>query len=133
MDFSENLSQLFKHEKQSSHFNKKQYSLKCTVMHDKEGNKYIYHLSDHLEHNFAFTFCVMNYLSFIRFKSDNCSTQYKCKYVFGKCAELAAERGVPVIWYYGVTGHRKGLVNAISGFGVKGPLRKAVVTEDLFL
>ena len=67
-------------------------------MYDKEGNKYIYHLSDHLEHNFAFTFCVINHLaslsnetSFICFKSDNCSTQYKCKYVFGKCAELAAE------------------------------------------
>ena len=51
--------------------------------------------------------------------------------MFGKCAELAAERGAPVVWYYGVSGHGKGLVNAMSGFGVKGPLRKAVVT-DLF-
>ena len=139
MDFSENLPQLFKHEPQSSHFNKKRYSLHCTVMHDKEGNKSIYHLSDHFEHNFAFTFCVMNHLtslsneaSFIGFKSDNCSTQYKCKYVFGKFAELAAERGVPVVWCYGVSGHGKGLVNAMSGFGVKSPLRKAVVTEDVF-
>ena len=52
--------------------------------------------------------------------------------MFGKCAELAAERGVPVVWYYGVSGHSKGLVDVMSGFGVKGPLRKAVVTEDLF-
>ena len=63
MDFSENLPQLFKHEPQSSHFNRKQYSLHYTVMHDKEVNKYIYHLSDHLEHNFAFTFCVINHLT----------------------------------------------------------------------
>ena len=104
MDFSENLPQLLKYEPQSSHFNRKQYSSHCTVIHDKEGDKYIYHLSDHLEHSFAFTFCVINHLtspsnkaSFIRFKSDNCRTQYKCKYVFGKCAELAAERGIPVV------------------------------------
>ena len=33
--------------------------------------------------------------------------------------------------YFGVSGHGKGLVDAMSGFGVKSPLRKAVVTEDL--
>ena len=33
--------------------------------------------------------------------------------------------------YYGAAGHGKGLVDAMSGFGVKGPLRKAVVTENL--
>ena len=33
MDFSENLSQQFKYEPQSCHFNKKQYSLHCTVEH----------------------------------------------------------------------------------------------------
>ena len=31
MDFSENISQMYKHEPQSSHFNKQQYSLHCTV------------------------------------------------------------------------------------------------------
>jgi len=35
-----------------------------------------------------------------------------------------------VLVYYGAAGHGKGLVDAMSGFGVKGPLRKAVVTED---
>ena len=34
-----------------------------------------------------------------------------------------------VIIYYGVSGHGKGLVDAISGLGVKGPLRK-VWCED---
>ena len=31
MDFSENLTQLFKYEPQSSHFNKSQYLLHCTA------------------------------------------------------------------------------------------------------
>ena len=35
-----------------------------------------------------------------------------------------------VILYYGVSGHGKGLVDAMSSFGLKGPLRKAVVLED---
>ena len=66
----------------------------------------------------------------IRLKSDNCSTQYKCKYIFGKYKELAMDTGVLVIAYYGASGHGKGLVDAMSGFGVKGPIRKAVITED---
>ena len=68
---------------------------------------------------------------FLRIKSDNCSMQYKCKYVFGKYNQLTSETGIPIICYFGVSGHGKGLVDAMSGFGVKGPLRKAVVTEDL--
>ena len=32
--------------------------------------------------------------------------------------------------YYGVSGHGKGLVDAMSAFRVKGPLRRAVVTLD---
>ena len=47
MDYSENLTQMHKEEAQSSHFNKAQYTLHCTVQHntDKE-NDNIYHLSD---------------------------------------------------------------------------------------
>ena len=35
-----------------------------------------------------------------------------------------------VIVYYGVSGHGKGLVDAMSGFGVKGPLWRAVITSN---
>ena len=35
-----------------------------------------------------------------------------------------------VIVYYGPAGHGKGLVDAMSSFGVKAPLLKAVLTED---
>ena len=32
--------------------------------------------------------------------------------------------------YYSVSGHGKGLVNAMRGFGVKGPIKRAVVTKN---
>ena len=32
--------------------------------------------------------------------------------------------------YYGVSGQRKGLVDPVSGFGVKGPLSNAIITQD---
>ena len=37
-----------------------------------------------------------------------------------------------VIVYYGVSGHGKGLVDAMSGFGVKQPVRKAIIQKDWF-
>lgn len=36
-----------------------------------------------------------------------------------------------VIVYYGVSDHGKGLVDAMSGFGVKGSLQRAVTTSNL--
>ena len=63
MDFSENLTQLFKYEPQSSHFNKSQYSLHCTVKHtgfDESLFCYIFHLSDEMKQNHAFTSAVVN-------------------------------------------------------------------------
>ena len=140
MDYSENLSQQYKYEPQSSHFNKNQYSLHCTVKHTDNKNspyEYIYHLSDEKKHDFAFTSMVVNHIlqlhnpsDTIRLKSDNCSTQYKCKYVFNKWQELAKETSKTVVVYYGVSGHGKGLVDAMSGFGVKGPLRREVITSN---
>lgn len=91
IDYSENITQSFKYEPQESHFNKKQYSLHCTVKHEEEKNKYFYHFFDELTHNFAFTYSVAELLihldpklEIIRIKSDNCSTQYKSKNVFSK-------------------------------------------------
>ena len=66
----------------------------------------------------------------LRFKSDNCSTQYKSKYVFNFWSSLAKKLNKTIIVYYGVSGHGKGLVDAMSGFGVKGPIRRAVVTKN---
>ena len=40
------------------------------------------------------------------------------------------EKGIPVITYFGATGHGKCLVDAIIAFGVKSPQRKEVVTRS---
>ena len=61
MDFSENLTQMFKYEPQSAHFSKKQFSLHCTLKHTSENKRmYMYHLSDVRKHDFAFTFVGMH-------------------------------------------------------------------------
>ena len=133
MDFSENLSQMHKFEPQPSHFSKSQYSLHCTIKHcpesDHSPHQYMYHLSDVMQHNHAFTAAVVEHIlslevlpDIIRFKSDNCSTQYKSKYVFSFWSSLAKKLSRNVIVYYGVSGHGKGLVDAMSAFGVKNPI-----------
>ena len=38
----------------------------------------------------------------------------------------------PIILFFGVNGHGRGLVDACSGFAVKTPLRKAIILEDFF-
>ena len=141
MDYSENLGPTPKFEPQPAHFSKRQFSLHCTVMHKENGNhKFVYHLSDDLAHDSVFTIAVIKDLIkryapdalVIRFKSDNCSTQYKCKYVFYQMRKLAVELQKTFILYYGVKGHGKGLVDAMSGFGVKTPLRTGIITHDFF-
>ena len=102
--------------------------------------RYIYHFSDSKKHDFAYTsYCVNHLLDLedddcisviIRCKSDNCSCQYKSCKVFNFYRNLAKKLGKTIIVYYGVAGHGKGLVDAMSAFGVKSPLRRAVVTED---
>ena len=137
MDYSENLITAYKFEPQSSHFNKTQYSLHCTVKQTSNGNVYLYHLSDEKKHNQPFTSAVIDEILIfedgtiiLRFKSDNCAPQYKCKWVFLYWRTTAIKLQKVIIIYYGVSGHGKGLVDAMSGFGVKGPLRKAVITEN---
>ena len=137
MDFSENISQMHNSGPQSSHFNKAQYSLHCTVRHGANGNLYLYHLTDEKWHS-AFTAAVVEHIisieeencEILRFKSDNCSTQCKSKYVFNFWSSLAEKLYKTTIVYYGVSGHGKGLVDAMSGFGVKGPIWRAVVTKN---
>ena len=126
MDYSENLSQEYKYEPQWSHFNKNQYSLHCTVKHTGEETWFCFHISG------CHQILELNHpCNIMRLKSDNCSTQYKCKHVFKRWQILAKETSKTVIVYYGVSGHGKGLVDAMSGFEVKGPLRREVITSDL--
>ena len=139
LDYSENLSQQYKFEPQSSHFSKRQFSLHCTVKHTTDPNNlhlYKYCLSDEMKHDHIFTTTVLKQLTeesssdITCIKSDNCSTQYKSKYIFKSYINLVAEIGKPIIAFYGTSGHGKGLVDAMSSSGVKGPLRTAVLLED---
>ena len=65
-DYSENIQLTPKYEPQSAHFNKKQFSLHCTVAHvgdidgdDDDRFKYLYHISDDNKHDYGFTFSVV--------------------------------------------------------------------------
>lgn len=140
MDFSENLQLTPKMEVQDAHFSKKQYSLHCTVKYTgKSSASYMYHLSDELGHDIKYVSLVVKDLlsqspeaEIYRFRSDNCSVQYKCHWVFGFWRSLAQELQKPIVVYYGEPGHGKGTVDAMSGFGVKTPIRTAIVTKDIF-
>ena len=84
--------------------------------------KRFYHFSDELTHNFAFTYSVVEHLIHL---------DPELEIIRIKFLELELlEKGIPVICY-GVSGHGKGLVDAMSSFGAKGLLRNAVVTQDL--
>ena len=140
MNYSENLGPTAKIEAQSAHFSKRQFSLHCTLMHCNGGlNKFVYHLSDYNSHDSVFMAVINDLITkfapdfdVLHFKSDNCSTQYKCKYVFYQWRSLAMKLDKTFIVYYGVSGHGKGLVDAMSGFGVKTPVKNAIVNEDFF-
>ena len=99
---------------------------------------YTFHLSDDIKHYHAFTSAVVNDIIqkhglplILCFKSDNCSMQYKCKWVFRFCINLAKKLNTKIIIYHGVSGHGKGLVDAVDTFGVKSPLTGATITENL--
>ena len=105
LDFSENITNTSKFEPQSAHFSKKQFSLHCSVMHscsqDFPQYQYFDHFSDVIRHNFYFSITVIkDLLTYIenldmdiyRFKSDNCSVQYKCRYFFPLIRSIAIEK-----------------------------------------
>ena len=147
MDYSENLSTTPKFQPQDAHFNNKQTSLHCVVVYLLDANgdnspKYAFHFGEDKSHDSVFTEAVIRdllshypqYKTFdiLRFKSDNCTTQYCCRFVFYFYRALAAEIGMTIIIYFGINGHGRGLVDACSSFGVKGPLRRAIITRDYY-
>ena len=52
------------------------------------------------------------------------------KYVFKAWHTLAAKTNKCIVTFYGTSGHGKDLVDAMSSFGVKAPICRAVFTED---
>ena len=90
LDYSENLTQSYKYEPQSSHFNKARYSLHCSVKHSSDQTfSYFFDLSDDLKHDFAFTKTVVDDLleenettTILCFKSGNCCSIQVRKRIF---------------------------------------------------
>ena len=142
MDYSENLKEKPKKETQAHHFSGEQHSLHCSVVQTPTGNKYFYHFSDVKLHNWQFTKSVVMDLldkvfknqDTIRIKTDNCTTQYKCLYVFGMYTELAKKLLKKIILYYGAAGQGRCLVDGMSSRRVKNPsLRKHIIVADFLL
>ena len=137
LDFSENLALKPKHEVQDAHFSGKQYSLHCSIVEPGE-NKYVYHLSDDTNHDPVFVnedlediFKRWNIKDeTIIIKSDNAPTQYKNKFVFQSMVSLSNKYNVRIIRIYGAAAHDKGLIDAMSSFGVKAILRRDIVSHD---
>ena len=151
-DYSENIQKKPKLEIQSMHFSKKPITLHCTVTHnsiDPKENIYAYHFTDILKHDFSdimkhdwcHSKCVEvdiaeNFLpeqSIIRKKPDNCSTQYKCRWTFGENREREMTSKKTIVCYYGSSGHGRGLVDGMSSWGVKNPLRKEIINNDFYM
>ena len=63
-------------------------------------------------------------------KSDNSPTQYKNKFAFQSMMKLSNKYNVRIIRVYGAAGHGKGLIDAMSTFGVKTILRRDIVSHD---
>ena len=58
------------------------------------------------------TWCNGNDDDLIRFKSDNCFCQYKCRFLFKVYMDLAERMDKVVLVYYGVAGYGKGLLES---------------------
>ena len=131
-----------KFEAQSAHFSGKQQTLHCCV-HEKAGEiKYLYHLSDDKVHDSVMTFSVIESIiehdpsviesGILVLHSDNAPTQYKSRFVFALLLKLNRKYMVRAVWFYGIVGHGRGLVDAMSSFGCKRPLQNAIETDKWF-
>jgi hypothetical protein len=149
LDYSENISIAPKNEVQSAHYSSRQYTLHCCVMFEPadidsttQKHKFIYHLSDDTNHDAIMTFTVIEDIiekkptvisnGNLVIRSDNCSTQYKSKFVFGQMEQISKKYEINIFWFYGAPGHGRGLVDCMSSFGCKAPLKSAIITEDEF-
>ena len=101
---------------------------------------YIYHLIDDTNHDSIMTdlilwdiiekCCCIITSGHLVLRSDNCSTQYKSRYVFKKLLDIARAYKLQITWFYGEPGHGRGLIESIAWFGVKGPLMTRIINED---
>ena len=142
LDFSMNINLVPKKETQSAHYSGKQQTLHDLLIR-KPGSDvytYVYHLSDDTIHDSVFTKKVLSDViqkhpeiiasAKLILRSDNCSAQYKSRYVFKVMIDLATKYNGEIYWFYGEAGHGRGLIDAMAWFGVKGPLRQSIIEDD---
>ena len=141
MDYSMNIKLTEKNQVQSAHFSGKQQTLHDSLIQDEDGNfNYIYHLSNDTNHDSVMTIkiiedIILAHPEVIRkgrliLRSDNCSTQYKCKFVFKALLLLAIKYNIRIDWLFGEAGHGRGLIDAMAWFGCKAPLRTQILTKN---
>ena len=142
VDYSENIKLTPKNEVQHAHFSRRQHTLHCSVLYKsnvKGDHEFL--LSNDTNHDSVMTSVIEDVL--IRYpvivdscilvsRSDNCSTRYKSRFVFAQLEELAKKYSIDIFWFYGTPGHGRGLIDAMSSFGCKAPIKKAIITEDAF-
>ena len=141
MDYSMNVKLTEKNQVQSAHFSGCQQTLHDSLIQHTDGTyTYIYHLSDDTNHDSIMTGKIIEDIILkhpelintgrLILRSDNCSMQYKCKYVFEMLLRLARKYNIRIDWMFGEAGHGRGLIDALAWFGCKGPLRRKILTTD---
>ena len=142
IDYAQNIAFKEKRQAQSAHYSGTQQTLHNTLMKAPFNRKrtFVYHLLNDTNHDSILTFTILEDIiskhpeviqhNHLVIRSDNCTSQFKCKYVFSKMAELAKKYNITIVWFYGVAGHGKGTVDAMSSFGCKKPLSHAIIAED---
>ena len=141
MDYSVNIKLTEKNQAQSSHYSGRQQTLHdILIQYPDKRYQYVYHISDDTNHDSVMTTQVIEdickYHPEVRetgrliLRSDNCSTQYKSRFVFAALLAIAKKYNIRIDFFYGEAGHGRGLIDAMAWFGCKGPLRKSIITED---
>ena len=117
LDYSMNISLTPKLEVQSSHYSGKQHTLHDTLIHypgTEDTYKYIYHLSDDTNHDSVMSCTIISDIikhcpeviqkGHLVLRSDNCSTQYKSRYVFQGLLDLTKKNKIQITWFFGEAG-----------------------------
>ena len=133
-----------KNQVQSAHFSGRQQTLHDSlIQHPDASHTFIYHhLSDDTNHDSVMTGkiiedIIMTHPELIGsgeliLRSDNCSTQYKSKFVFRMLLKIAKKYNIRINWMFGEAGHGRGLIDAMAWFGCKGPMRKQILEDKWF-
>ena len=141
LDYSQNIQLTSKNDVQAAYYSGKQHTLHDALIQVPNGDRtYVYHLSNDTNHDSVITDVIVNdiianYPEVIEsdslvIRSDNCSMQYKSRYIFANMLKLASKLIISIYWFYGEAGHGHGLIDAMAWFGCKGPLRKGIIQDD---